>query len=168
MKVGRRMALMIVIISALTHILRGALPQPAEAQASRLMLVDVHSHLPRGLTLDHLINIMDDNGIKTTVLMPPFYGGNKPDGQGISDENLVLDYSRRKPDRIIPFMGMQRPVLLDQKRWEQPDAQAECLLRFTKAQLSKGSFKGLGEFILWHYDYRYPSGAWGEKIKNPR
>jgi hypothetical protein len=167
MKVGYRIALTVVFISALALLLNGALWQRAEAQESRLKLVDVHNHLPRGLTLEHLINLMDENSISITVLMPTFYGGNKPDGQGISDEKLILDYAQRKPDRIIPFMGMQRPVLLDKKRWEQPDAQAERLLRFTESQLRTGSFKGMGEFILWHYGYRYPSGAWGEKIKIP-
>ena len=139
-------------------------PKPTE---SRLMLIDVHSHLPRGLTLDLLVRLMDDNGIAMTVLMPTFYGGNKPEGQGISDENLVLDFYRKRPDRIIPFLGMQRPVLLDKKRWEQPDAAAERLLRFAESQLSTASFKGMGEFILCHYPYSYPSGARGETIRIP-
>jgi len=134
---------------------------------SRLMLIDVHSHLPRGLTLDLLVKLMDENGIAMTVLMPTFYGGNKPDGQGISDENLVLNFYRKRPDRIIPFLGMQRPVLLDKKRWEQPDAAAERLLKFAESQLSTASFKGIGEFILCHYPYSYPSGARGEMIKIP-
>lgn len=143
------------------------LPKSTEAPISRLMLIDVHSHLVRGLSLDQLIKIMDENGIAMTVLMPTYYSGNKPDGQGITDENLVLDYYRKRPDRIIPFMGMQRPVLLDKKRWEQPDAAAERLLRFTESQLSTGSFKGIGEFILCHYAYLYPSGARGETISIP-
>jgi hypothetical protein len=114
-----------------------------------------------------LVKLMDETGVAMTVLMPTYYGGNKPEGQGISDENLVLDFSRKLPDRIIPFMGMQRPVLLDKKRWEQPDAAAERLLRFTESQLSTASFRGIGEFILWHYPYSYPSGARAETIKIP-
>jgi len=143
------------------------LPKPTEAPISRLMLIDTHSHLPKGLTLDQLVKLMDENGVAMTALMPTFYGGNKPDGQGISDENLVLDFHRKRPDRIIPFMGMQRPVLLDKGRWEQPDAMAERLLRFTESQLRTGSFKGVGEFILCHYPYSYPSGARGETIRIP-
>jgi hypothetical protein len=142
-------------------------PKPAEAPISRPLLIDAHSHLCRGLTLDHLIKIMDENGIAMTVLMPTYYGGNKPDGQGISDENLVADFYRMRPDKIIPFMGMQRPVLLDKKRWEQPDAAAERLLRFTESQLGTDSFKGIGEFILCHYAYSYPSGARAETIRIP-
>jgi hypothetical protein len=141
--------------------------KPAEAPMSRLTLIDVHSHLCRGLTLEHLVKIMDENGITMTVLMPTYYGGNKPEGQGISDENLVLDFYRKLPDKIIPFMGMQRPVLLDKKRWEQPDAAAERLLRFTESQLSTAAFKGIGEFILCHYAYSYPSGARAEEIRIP-
>jgi hypothetical protein len=117
--------------------------------------------------LDHLVKIMDENGIAMTVLMPTYYGGNKPEGQGISDENLVLDFYRKRPDRIIPFLGMQRPVLLDKGRWEQPDAAAERLLRFAESQLGTASFKGIGEFILCHYAYSYPSGARAETIRIP-
>lgn len=102
-----------------------------------------------------------------TVLMPTFYGGNKPEGQGISDENLVLDFYRKRPDIIIPFLGMQRPILLDRKRWEQPDAAEERLLKFTESQLSTAPFRGMGEFILSHYPYSYPSGARGETIRIP-
>jgi len=143
------------------------LPKPTEAPMSQLMLIDTHSHLPRGLTLDHLVKLMDETGVAMTVLMPTFYGGDKPEGQGISDENLVLDFHRKRPDRIIPFLGMQRPVLLDKKRWEQPDAAAERLLRFSESQLSTAPFRGIGEFILCHYSYSYPSGARGETIRIP-
>lgn len=138
-----------------------------EASRPRPMLIDVHSHLVRGLSLDQLIKTMDENGIAMTVLMPTYYGGNKPEGQGISDENLVLDYYGKRPDRIIPFLGMQRPVLLDRSRWEQPDEAAERLLKFAETKLGTGSFKGMGEFILGHYPYAYPSGAKGEKISIP-
>ena len=165
-------ALIIVFVGALAQAQESAdttakLQKSAETPLSRLMLIDVHSHLVRGLSLDLLIKIMDENGIAMTVLMPTYYGGNKPEGQGISDENLVLDYYRKRPDRIIPFMGMQRPILLEKKRWEQPDAAAERLLQFTERQLSTGSFKGIGEFILSHYPYLYPSGARGEEIRIP-
>lgn len=143
------------------------LPKFTEAPISRLMLIDAHSHLPRGLTLDHLVKLMDENGVAMTVLMPTFYGGNKLGGQGITDENLVLEFHRMRPDRIIPFLGMQRPVLLDKRRWEQPDWEAERLLRFAESQLSTASFRGIGEFILCHYPYSYPSGARGETIRIP-
>jgi Tat protein secretion system quality control protein TatD with DNase activity len=164
-------ALIIVFVAALVQAQESAdtnakLPKPAEAPISRPMLIDVHSHLPRGLTLDHLIKVMDEEGIAMTVLMATYYGGMRIGGQGITDEDLVLDYYRKRPDRIIPFIGMQRGMLLERTIWEQPDA-AESLLRFTESQLSTGSFKGIGEFILRHYPYLYPSGAQGKDINIP-
>jgi hypothetical protein len=102
-------ALIIVFVAALVQAQESAdtnakLPKPAEAPISRPMLIDVHSHLPRGLTLDHLIKVMDEEGIAMTVLMATYYGGMRIGGQGITDEDLVLDYYRKRPDRIIPFI----------------------------------------------------------------
>jgi hypothetical protein len=36
--------------------------------------------------------------------MATYYGGMRIGGQGITDEDLVLDYYRKRPDRIIPFI----------------------------------------------------------------
>lgn len=102
-----------------------------------------------------------------TVLMPVFYGGNDPQGQGISDENLVKEFYKKRPDRIIPFLGMQRPGFGIARRWQWPDAMAEKLLQFAESQLRTGLFRGIGEFILWHYPYSYPSGAQGGTVKIP-
>jgi len=110
---------------------------------------------------------MDETGVQMTVLMPVFYERDKPQGQGISDENLVLDFYQKRPDRIIPFLGMQRPVLLDKRRWEQPDTAAERCFQLAESQLSTGSFRGIGEFILCHYSYSFPSGAQGGTIRIP-
>lgn len=41
-----------------------------ETSGVRQRLIDVHSHLVRGLSLDQLIKIMDENAIAMTVLMP--------------------------------------------------------------------------------------------------
>jgi hypothetical protein len=132
-----------------------------------LPLIDAHNHLPRGVTLDYLIKLMDEAGVQKTVLMPVFYEGDKPQGQGINDENLVVDWYKEQPDRIIPFLGMQRGLLLDGKRWEQPDEAAENFLRFTETQLKTGNFWGMGEFILWHYSYSVPGGPQGGTVKIP-
>ncbi len=143
-------------------------PTPTPASAPKpLPLIDAHNHLPRGVTLDYLIELMDGAGVQMTLLMPVYYGANQPQGQGISDENLVLDFYKKEPNRIIPFLGMQRPELLDGRRWQQPDAAAEALLRFAESQLRTGLFRGMGEFILWHYPYSYPSGAKGGTVKIP-
>ena len=117
--------------------------------------------------MDYLVQLMDEAGVKMTVLMPVYYGANQPQGQGISDENLVLDFYKKRPDRIIPFLGMHRPVLLDAKRWQQPDAAAENLLQFAESQLRTGFFRGMGEFILWHYPYQFQAGQRAGAVKIP-
>ncbi len=143
-------------------------PTPTPASAPKpLPLIDAHNHLPRGVTLDYLIELMDGAGVQMTLLMPVYYSANQPQGQGISDENLVLAFYKQEPNRIIPFLGMQRQVLLDAKRWQQPDVAAEDLLRFAESQLRTGLFKGMGEFILWHYPYSYGGGNQGGAVKIP-
>lgn len=156
-----------VLVAVLALILSCARPTPIPLPVSHLKLIDVHNHLPRGVTLDNLIKLMDETGVQMTALMPVFYGRAQPQGQGISDENLVLDFYQKRPDRIIPFLGMQRPALLDKRRWEQPDMAAERCFRFAESQLSTGFFRGIGEFILCHYSYLFPSGAQGGTIRIP-
>ena len=136
---------------------------------SALGLIDAHNHLPRGLTLDLLLQRMDKANVAKTVLMTVYYGGANPRGQGISDENLVLEFYKKRPDRIIPFLGMQRPVLGQRNaaRWLQPDEAAEKLLAFAESRLRTGFFRGMGEFILWHYPYSLPSGAIGGAVNIP-
>jgi hypothetical protein len=95
------------------------------------------------------------------------YGGNQAQGQGISDENLVLEFYEKHPDRIIPLLGMQRPVLISPDRWKSPDEAAEKLLRFAESKLQTGVFRGLGEIILWHYPYSFPGGPRGGTLKIP-
>jgi len=123
-------------------------------QMKNVRLVDAHNHIVRGMTLDDLIEWMDNSLVQRTLLMPIFLGGDDPKGQGISDENLVIEWYKKQPDRIIPFLGMQRTIL-DKKRFEQPDAEAEKFLQFTEDQLRTGIFKGMGEFILRQYSYSY-------------
>ena len=98
-----------------------------------------------------------------------YYGAPKPRGQGISDEDLVLEFYKQRPDRIIPFLGMQRPELgqPNTARWLQPDVTAEKLLAFAETRLRTGFFRGIGEFILWHYPCSLPSGSIGGAVKIP-
>lgn len=163
MKLGH----LVVLVAASVLILACAGPTSISVPISHLKLIDVHNHLPRGLTLDNLIKLMDETGVQMTVLMPVFYERDKPQGQGISDENLVLDFYQKRPDRIIPFLGMQRPVLLDKRRWEQPDIAAERSFQFAESQLSTGSFRGIGEFILCHYSYSFAVGTQAGTIRIP-
>lgn len=134
---------------------------------STLALIDAHNHLPRGVTLDLLLERMNKSNVAKTVLMTVYYGAANPRGQGISDEDLVLEFYKKSPERIIPFLGMQRPELGQPARWRQPDETAEKLLAFTESRLRTGTFRGIGEFILWHYAYSLPSGATGNAVKIP-
>ena len=134
------------------------------------ILVDAHRHLPRGVTVDYLVSLMDETAVAMVALMPVFYGANDPDGQGIADENLVLDFYRQEPDRIIPFLGMQRPLLSNVNRWLQPDNYPAVidLLDFTEDQLRTGLFRGIGEFIIRHYPYSLREGeAVGGEVTIP-
>jgi Tat protein secretion system quality control protein TatD with DNase activity len=140
-------------------------PTPAYIPTGRFPLVDAHNHLPRGVTLDSLIHLMEESGVQMTVLMPVFYGRDDPRSQGITDENLVLEFYTKRPDRIIPILGMQRPPLLDPKRWQQPDAMAERILKTAEYRLGTGFYKGIGEFILWHYPYSYSEFVKGGMVK---
>ena len=126
-----------------------ASPTPPPMPAGILPLIDAHVHLPRELTFDYLIKLMDETGVRMAVLMPVFFSGQN---QGISDENLILEFYKKKPDRIIPFLGMQRDALGDKRNWEEP-ARVAGLLQFAESRLRTGLFRGMGEFILWHYAY---------------
>jgi hypothetical protein len=137
------------------------------APVSLLPLIDAHNHLPRGVSIEQLIKVLDDAGVRATMLMTVYYGGNNAQGQGISDENLVLEFYKKQPNRIIPILGMQRPVLLSGDRWAFPDGAAEKLLTFTESKLQTKLFRGMGEFILWHYPYAFPSGPTGGTVKIP-
>ncbi|HUL32062.1 MAG TPA: amidohydrolase family protein [Thermodesulfobacteriota bacterium] len=142
-------------------------PTPIPTHKDSLPLIDAHNHLPRGVSIERVIKLMDEAGVRATTLMPVYYGGNKGQGQGISDENLVLEFYNKQPDRIIPILGMQRPVLLSTNLWTSHDIAAEKLLRFAESKLQTGIFRGVGEFILWHYPYDFPSGPRGGTVKIP-
>jgi predicted TIM-barrel fold metal-dependent hydrolase len=93
------------------------------------------------------------------VLMPLYYGDTPQainDGEG-SDEQ-ALEYARRYPDRFLPFVGMQRPELVDYRIWHWPTPYARWLVGDTDAKLRTGEFFGMGEFMLRFYPYRNKFG----------
>jgi Tat protein secretion system quality control protein TatD with DNase activity len=127
--------------------------------------IDAHNHLPNGLTLDDLISRMDSTGVDKTLLMPVFYG----EGQGITDEGLVIRWYQQQPNRIVPFFGMQRSIIgtPGKARWEKPDNVAEDLLRLMDSELGSKPYKGIGEFIIRHYPYQLPAGQQGTNVDLP-
>ena len=152
----------VIIAFALALMISCTAPSPMPVPTvTPTPIIDAHVHLPRGLTLDHLIKLMDETGVRMSVVMPVFFSRQD---QGISDENLILEFYRKKPDRIIPFLGMQRDALGDIRNWGDP-ARVDRLLRFVESQLRTGFFRGMGEFILWHYAYSVP--VKGREVKIP-
>jgi hypothetical protein len=153
-------------VHAATSAPNGANVMPSAAEG--LPLIDAHNHLPRGIELQDLISRMDRLGVDKTILMPVFYDGDKPGGQGISDENLVINWYKQQPSRIIPFFGMQRPILGYSPRWvNPPDNQTSLLLYSMNTALGANPYKGIGEFIIRHYSYSCPSGASGIDVDVP-
>jgi len=132
---------------------------PASPTADNLPFVDFHTHVQKRVTAEQLVAYMDRARVGRMVLMPLAYGdqgGAVNDGEG-SDEQ-ALDYARRFPGRFIPFVGMQRPELVNRNRWISPDAVATSLVAETDWKLRSGAYFGMGEFMLRFYPYTTSMG----------
>lgn len=126
---------------------------PLKTPPGKLPVVDFHTHLQRRVTAEELIQHMDGVGVTRMVLMPLYYGANRPaeiDGEG-SDEQ-ALDYARRYPERFVPFVGLQRPELNDPRAWR-GGGEGPRLIRETAAKLRTGEFFGMGELMVRFYPY---------------
>jgi len=132
---------------------------PADLDAFQLPFIDFHTHLQRRVSAEELVAHMDRTGVARMVLMPLYYGdsgGAVSDGEGTDEQ--ALDYARRFPARFVPFVGMQRGQLLDEKRWLFPDEVASRLLQETDSKLRSGEFFGMGEFMFRFYPYKTSLG----------
>ncbi|HWU38688.1 MAG TPA: amidohydrolase family protein, partial [Candidatus Acidoferrum sp.] len=84
-----------------------------------------------------------------------------------SDEQ-ARDYSRRYPERFIPFIGGQRDDLGPKSRRWYDLAALDPLLVEMKGKLRSGEFFGLGEFILVHHAYEIANTTeTGGEVKIP-
>lgn len=122
--------------------------------ATQVPLVDFHAHLQKRISAEEIIAYMDRSNVARTVLMALYYGdrgGAVNDGEGTDEQ--ALDYARRFPTRFVPFVGMQRGILVNRRRWTHPDRIAEDLLEETEGKLKTGRFFGMGEFMLRFYPY---------------
>lgn len=122
--------------------------------AARVPLVDFHAHLQKRISVEEILGYMDRSNVTRTVLMALYYGdggGAVNDGEGTDEQ--ALEYARRFPTRFVPFVGMQRGLLVNRQRWLRPDGIAEKLLAETQAKLETGAFYGMGEFMLRFYPY---------------
>lgn len=132
---------------------------PAAVGVRDLPFVDFHTHLQKRVAADELVRRMDEGRALRMVLMPLSYGdagGAVNDGEGTDEQ--ARDFARRFPDRFVPFVGMQRGVLLNDRRWHHPDSEATHLLLDTEDKLRTGEFFGMGEFMLRFYPYTTPEG----------
>ena len=123
--------------------------------AATMPLVDAHNHLNGNMPVEQLLEAMDRAGVESMVLMPRHY--RNPDAGGSATDEQALDYARRHPGRFIPLVGGQRDEL-QQGRIDQP-GNASFVLREIRDRLSKGGYRGLGEFILVHHAYPPVSGG---------
>jgi len=108
---------------------------------------------------EQLVAAMDATHVARLVLMPLYYGdggGAINDGQG-SDEQ-ALDFARAYPGRFIPFIGMQRPELLNDGIWRSTMGPGNWLLAGTERKLRSGEYFGMGEFMFRFYPYRTSLG----------
>lgn len=132
---------------------------PADVSVRAMPFIDFHTHLQKRVSAEELVARMDESRALRMVLMPLYYGdagGNVNDGEG-SDEQAAA-YARKFPDRFIPFVGMQRDLLVNDRRWHQPDAATGQLLLEAEEKLRTGEFFGMGEFMLRFYPYSTPEG----------
>ncbi len=153
------------------YAIASTIPSRVDAETTgQLPLVDVHAHLLAELTPANIFPMMDKCGVARAVLMPrqssgDGKGGIAP-GKGVPEDYIFKfyenDYQR---SRVIPLIGMMRPMLNgtpnDVDRWLHPekDGQANWLLNLTESYLKKG-IKGIGEFIMRHYEYRTADGKY--------
>ncbi|MBI4279814.1 MAG: amidohydrolase family protein [Armatimonadetes bacterium] len=114
-------------------------------------------HLNKNMPAAQLIALMDSAGVTQSVLMARYYRGDRSGGEG-SDEQ-ALSYAKQYPGRFLPFVAGQRPELLEQKRWLEPDEVAKKLLEQVEERLRSGEFSGLGELIIRHHSYMIPQAA---------
>lgn len=129
--------------------------------AATMLVIDAHNHLNANITAEALLQPMDRAGVESMVLMPRHYSAASEGGRA-SDEQ-ALDYAKRYPGRFIPFVGGQRDDL--GPRAIQNPANVSSILREFEGKLSKGDFRGLGEFILRHHSYDVGGGETGGEVR---
>ena len=115
-------------------------PPPAPMPPDGLPLIDAHNHIIPGMRVETIISFMDRAGIRKIVLMTNRIAPFRPMGW---EDDFVLEAYEKYPHRIIPF--------LTTVRGGQGSLSDSALVEYAEAQLKKGIFKGLGEFMVEHY-----------------
>jgi Tat protein secretion system quality control protein TatD with DNase activity len=130
----------------------------AHAKSDKLPIIDAHGHLNRDMSAERLIQLMDENGVKSMVLMARYYSLR---AGGLGSDEQALKYAEKYPGRFIPFVAGQRPILLKGSVWSSHNPMLSFLTD-AKAKARSGKFRGLGEFIMYHHSYTAhgQSGGW--------
>ena len=127
---------------------------PLVEEHGNVPLVDFHAHLQRNIGAIDLVALMDVSRVSRLVLMPLYYGDTAyAVNDGLGSDEQALEYARAYPDRFVPFVGMQRPELVDRAPWTATTRFGERLLRETEDKLASGEFFGMGELMLRFYPY---------------
>ena len=78
--------------------------KPASSEVSTsIALFDAHNHMPKGLTAEKIISIMDQENIAKVILMGK---GPKWPSKVTSRDDMTLRAYHQFPDRIVPFIGL--------------------------------------------------------------
>lgn len=117
----------LLVLSALLPVLLGAGP----ARAGELPLIDAHSQLAAGLDPARIIPLMDEAGVRATLLSA------RNDRRPID----VLALAAEDPGRIIPLVRTKGKPFNDNL----PGYYA-----FMKKQLANPAFRGMAEILLFH------------------
>ena len=122
-------------------------PAPHENSTS-IAWFDAHKHMPKGLTAEKIISVMDQENIARMILM----GKGGPTSRDVT----TLQAYDQFPDRIVPFIGLNgytaknfTPEFFD----------------YLDRQFGDGEFLGMGELLSRHYSFS--TGALGTTLKAP-
>lgn len=107
-----------------------ALASPS-VPAEELPFIDAHSQMAKGLDPDKIIPLMDEAGVRITLLSA------RNDRRPMD----VLSLAEQHPDRIVPMVRTKgRPFNFNKPEY----------YPFMKKQLANPAFKGMAEVLLFH------------------
>lgn len=96
-----------------------------------LYFIDAHSQIDKFVSIEKIIEIMDENGVKTTLLATRH--GRKP--------TEVLEYANKYKGKIVPILATKQFGYLS-------DDKKKYIETFKK--LSKKEYQGIAEVLMWH------------------
>ena len=115
-------------------------PTPDNASAS-ISLFDAHNHMPKGLTAEKIISVMDQENIAKVILMGK---GPKWPSKVTSRDDRTLRAYQLFPDRIVPFIGLNGYKVEDL---------TPQFFDYLDRQFEDGKFVGIGELLSRHYSF---------------